>query len=44
VAYDSGKGEVFVTNSYSGNVSVISDANNTVVASIPVGTDTSGLV
>src|SRR3989454_3383179 len=35
VAYDSGKGELFVTNSNS--VSVISDATNAVVASIPVG-------
>src|SRR3989475_11991666 len=35
VAYDSGKGELFVTNSNS--VSVISDATNAVVASIPAG-------
>src|SRR5256712_7116925 len=35
VAYDSGKGELFVTNSNS--VSVISDATNAVVASVPVG-------
>ena len=38
VAYDSGKGEVFVANSFSNNVSVISDASNSVVATIPVGT------
>ena len=37
VAYDSGKGEVFVTNSGWNNVSVISDASNTVVSAIPVG-------
>ncbi|MCI4318844.1 MAG: YncE family protein [Thermoplasmata archaeon] len=37
VAYDSGKGEVFVTNSGSGNVSVISDATDSVVATISVG-------
>ena len=37
VVYDSGKGEVFVANFNSFNVSVISDATNTVVASIPVG-------
>jgi YVTN family beta-propeller protein len=37
IAYDSGKGEIFVTNDQSDNVSVISDANNRVVASIPVG-------
>jgi YVTN family beta-propeller protein len=39
VAYDSGKGEVFVTNSESDNVSVINDTTDTVVANIPVGTD-----
>ncbi|MGD0250766.1 MAG: YncE family protein [Thermoplasmata archaeon] len=38
VAYDSGKGEVFVTNTGSGNVSVISDATDAVVATISVGT------
>ncbi len=37
VAYDSGKGEVFVANEGSNNVSVISDSSNRVVASIPVG-------
>ncbi len=37
VAYDSGKGEVFVTNQDSDTVSVISDATIAVVASIPVG-------
>ena len=45
VAYDSGKGEVFVTDSNcpsyppcgQGNVSVISDGTNKVVATIPVG-------
>ncbi len=37
VAYDSGKGETFVANTNSGNVSVISDAAGTVVASIAVG-------
>jgi YVTN family beta-propeller protein len=36
VAYDSGKGEIFVTNSASNNVSVINDATNAVVANIPV--------
>jgi YVTN family beta-propeller protein len=45
VAYDSGKGEVFVTNqAYNGNyVSVISDATNAVVASIPVGASPWGM-
>jgi YVTN family beta-propeller protein len=37
VAYDSGKGEIFVTNNYDNTVSVISDTDNTVVATIPVG-------
>ena len=36
VAYDSGQGEVFVVNQGSSNVSVISDASNSVVATIPV--------
>lgn len=37
MAYDSGKGEVFVANEYSGTVSVISDTSNTIVATIAVG-------
>ncbi len=37
VAYDSGKGEIFVCNLGDGNVSVISDITNAVVATIPVG-------
>ncbi|MGA8276555.1 MAG: YncE family protein [Thermoplasmata archaeon] len=39
IAYDSGLGEVFVSNPESGNVSVISTATNTVVASVdlPLG-------
>ena len=36
VAYDSAKGEVFVVNVNSNNVSVISDATNTVVATVNV--------
>src|SRR5207245_6543864 len=43
VAYDTGKGEVFVTNEGSDNVSVISDATNAVVATIPVGAYPIGL-
>ncbi len=44
VAYDSVKGLIYVVNSYSdsswvGTVSVISDSNNTVLESIPVGVD-----
>ena len=42
IVYDSVKGEIFVANSGNGNgnntVSVINDATNTVVATIPVGT------
>jgi YVTN family beta-propeller protein len=34
--YDSGKGEVFVANSGSNSISVISDANDSVVATIPL--------
>ncbi len=36
-AYDSGKGEIFVANLGSNTASVISDATNKVVATIPVG-------
>ncbi len=35
-AYDSGKAEMFVVNSGDDSVSVISDKNNTVIATIPV--------
>ena len=38
-AYDSGKGEVFVSNNVDNTVSVISDSSNTVVATVPVGND-----
>jgi YVTN family beta-propeller protein len=37
VAYDSAKGEIFVTNGQDDTVSVISDSTNTVIATIPVG-------
>ena len=37
VAYDSGKGEVFVANYYSNTVTVIADTTYAVVATIPVG-------
>src|SRR5881409_83422 len=37
VAYDSAKGEVFVTNLVDGTVSVISDSTNAIVATVPVG-------
>jgi YVTN family beta-propeller protein len=43
VAYDSRTSEVFVSASYSRNVSVISDSNDTVVAEIPVGTYAEGV-
>lgn len=43
VAYDSAKGVVFVTNSGSNNVSVISDVSNSVVATIPVQSEPSGV-
>ena len=35
-AYDSGKGEVFVTNAGSDTVSVISDRTNAVIATVPM--------
>ena len=37
IAYDSGRGEIFVTNLDFNSVSVISDSTNTVVATITVG-------
>jgi YVTN family beta-propeller protein len=37
VAYDGAKGEVFVANSLSNNVSVISDASDAIVATVAVG-------
>ncbi|MGC2290070.1 MAG: YncE family protein [Thermoplasmata archaeon] len=40
MAYDSAKGEVFVWNALSSNVSVIDDATNEIVATIPVGSST----
>ena len=45
VAYDSGKGEIFVANYGSGanSVSVISDSNNQVIKTITVGTTPWGL-
>ena len=43
VAYDSGKGELFVANEGSANVSVISDSNNTVVGTVPVGGEPNGV-
>jgi YVTN family beta-propeller protein len=39
LAYDPAKGEIFVANSQSNNVSVISDATNTVVANVSVGNE-----
>jgi YVTN family beta-propeller protein len=36
-AYDSGKGEVFVSNNVDNTVSVISDSSNSVVATVAVG-------
>jgi len=37
IVYDSGKGEIFVSNGQDNTVSVISDSTNTVIATIPVG-------
>ena len=43
VAYDSGKGEIFVTNTGSNTVSVISDESNTVVATVNVDKAPTGI-
>src|SRR3989475_12895329 len=43
IAYDSGKGEMFVTDERSNNVTVISDSTNAVIANIPVGSYPIGL-
>jgi YVTN family beta-propeller protein len=37
IAYDSGKGEIFVANHADNTVSIISDSSNTVVATVAVG-------
>ncbi|MCW4045316.1 MAG: YncE family protein, partial [Candidatus Bathyarchaeota archaeon] len=43
VAYDSGKGEIYITNWGANTVSVISDSNHTVIATIPVGNNPRGV-
>lgn len=43
IAYDSGKGELFVANWLSDSVSVISDSNNSVVANVTVGSNPDGI-
>ena len=43
VAYDFGKGEIFVSNNANNTVSVISDSTNTVISTIPVGTIPEGV-
>jgi len=43
LAYNSAKGEIFVTNVDFNSVYVISDINNTVVATIPVGNQPYGI-
>ena len=42
IAYDSSKGEVFVPNYFEDMVSVISDATNTVIGTIAVGSESGG--
>ena len=37
IAYDSGKGEIFVANEGDGTVSILSDSNNSLVATVTVG-------
>src|SRR3989440_11556609 len=43
IVYDGGKGELFVTDERSNNVTVISDSTNAVIANIPVGSYPIGL-
>ncbi len=43
VAYDSGKGEIFVANAGSNTVSVISDSTNAAVANVTVGNRPAGV-
>ena len=43
IAYDLGKGEIFVANEFSSTVSVISDGTNAVVATVTVGTQPEGV-
>jgi YVTN family beta-propeller protein len=43
IAYDSGKGEIFVTNSGNGIVYVISDATNTIIKTVTVGSGPVGI-
>jgi YVTN family beta-propeller protein len=43
VAYDSAKGEVFVSNSNGNTTSVISDSSNAVVATVAVGSTSYGI-
>ena len=43
VSYDSGTGEVSVTNSLDNTTSVISDSSNSVVTTIPVGSGPGGI-
>ena len=39
IAYDSGKGEVFVTHFFNATITVLSDSNNAVVSTIDFGTN-----
>jgi len=43
LAYDSGKGEIFVQNHSDGTISIISDSGNSVVATFPVGNYPQGM-
>jgi YVTN family beta-propeller protein len=44
VAYDSANDKIYITNTFSNNLSVIDGSKNNVVATIPVGTDPYGIV
>ena len=43
IAYDSGKGDLYVTNSFDDTVSVISDSSNSVIGNITVPYDPQGV-
>jgi YVTN family beta-propeller protein len=44
IAYDPAQGQIFVANSYSDNVSVIADSNDSVIATLALGATPYGIV
>ena len=43
IVYDSGTGELYITNFGAGSVLVMSDTNDSLVANVPIGTPPYGL-